>query len=524
LDDESLVQVARTGDADAFTSLVERYRNTVYGVAYDQIGDFDRARDVVQEVFIRAYLRLRELRDPKKFAPWLYQMTVNECRMRRRAEGRVTIGLSDRLLERQTVAAPDKMVQERFLLQQALLCLTPDSRRTILLFYFHGSSLQEIATFLDSSVSAVKSRLRDARARLRREMLEMIEETVKAEPLPEGFSQEIVTRLLRASYDGKIEIVRQMLDEDARLATIRGDYSPGATNVSPLLMAAECNWVDIIDLLRQREAFQNLSEKDVSTIMHAAAFHKNRSLVEEMVKLGSHVDLFVASKLGDADLVRDFLQRDPQLVHARDESGGTALHTVGTVEVAEILLDAGAELEAIGVYGDTPAEHLSYPRGRAIVDLFVSRGAHVSFHLACSRNDVVRVNAYLDANPDGINARQGHKRPEGDTLPINIAAVYQAIDVVRLLLDRGADVNTQDEKRGGATPLHFAALHGNLAIVQLLLSRHADATIRANFFDGPAYQNATPLTWAQEGKRDGWGLYDTTLGSGRHDEVIALLK
>jgi ankyrin repeat protein len=257
--------------------------------------------------------------------------------------------------------------------------------------------------------------------------------------------------------------------------------------------------------------------------MHAAAFHKNRPLVEEMAKQGSGIDIFAASQLGDADLIRDFLQRDPQLVHARDERGSTALHSASTVEVAKILLDAGADIEAPGEYGDTPAEHLSYPRGRAVVDYLISRGAHVSFHLACSRNDVARVRAYLDADPAWINARQGYKRPDGDTLPINIAVIYQAIDVVRLLLDRGVDVSIRDEKRGGATPLHFGALYGNLALVQLLLSRQADTTIRASF-GGPTLQDATPLTWAQEGKREGWGTYDTTQGSGRHDDVTTLLE
>lgn len=522
MDDESLVQAAQAGDADAFTALVERYRNRVYGIAYDRTGDFERARDAVQEVFIRAYLRLRELRDPRKFAPWLYQMTVNECRMCRRAESRITVGLSDRLLESQMVAAPDTMVQERFLVQQALECLTPDSRRTILLFYFHGASLQEIATFLNSSVSAVKSRLRDARARLRRELLEMIEETVNAESLPQNFSQKIVAQLLRASYDGEIETVRQMLEEDARLATARGDYSAQVTNVSPLLMAAEYNRTDVIELLRQRNAFQDLSSQDATAIMHAAAFHKNRPLLDEMIKRGTGLDIFAACQLGDVNLVRGFLQRDPQLVHARDESGNTPLHCATTTEVAEILLEAGADLEAIGEYGDTPVEHLSYPPVRPVADFLMSRGAHIGFHLACSRNDVARVRAYLDADPSLLHVRQGHKRPEADTLPIYIATIYQAIDVVRLLLDRGVDANAQDERRGGATPLHFAALYGNLDMVQLFLSVKADPTTRANFY-GPALQNATPLTWAKEGKNQGWGLYDTTQGSGRHEEVMTIL-
>lgn len=216
-DDATLARAAQGGDQNAFTALVERYRNAVYGIAYDQLRHFEQARDAAQETFIHAYLRLRDLRTPEKFAPWLYQMTVNECRMRRRAEIRVSVGFSEDMAEGRatainlTTVSMEKRVEERIILEQALERLTPDSRRAILLFYFQGRSLKEIAAFLDSPVSAVKSRLRDARARLRREMLTMIEETIKAEALPTGFSRDIEDVLQAVTFArfGKVALSPQ---------------------------------------------------------------------------------------------------------------------------------------------------------------------------------------------------------------------------------------------------------------------------------------------------------------------------
>src|SRR4029079_3312293 len=73
--DSQLVLRARGGDRSAFATLVERYRNAVYGLAFHFVGDFETARDIAQDVFIRAFGRLGDLREPDKFSPWLRQMT-----------------------------------------------------------------------------------------------------------------------------------------------------------------------------------------------------------------------------------------------------------------------------------------------------------------------------------------------------------------------------------------------------------------------------------------------------------------
>src|SRR3954447_601829 len=128
--DADLVRRARQRDAEAFTLLVERYRDAIYGLAFHELHDFEDARDVAQEAFIQAYLHLDKLRDPDRFGPWLRQVTVNRCRSWRRGRWREIVG--EELPE---PAVGGESIETRLVVRQALACLSEDSRLTLLLFY-----------------------------------------------------------------------------------------------------------------------------------------------------------------------------------------------------------------------------------------------------------------------------------------------------------------------------------------------------------------------------------------------------
>jgi len=192
VDELELIARARQGDQAAYTILVERHRTAVYRLACRTLLNPEDARDVAQEAFIQAYLHLHQLRDDARFGPWVRQITINQCRMwlRRQRE----IDPHDAVLET-TDAAPQ--VDLRLAVQQALACLSTESRRTIVLYYIHSYSLLEIASHLEVPVTTVKSRLRDARARLRKEMSEMHEEKSESIALPP-----LVRRLFGEVFEG----------------------------------------------------------------------------------------------------------------------------------------------------------------------------------------------------------------------------------------------------------------------------------------------------------------------------------
>src|SRR4051812_32215916 len=81
-----LATAAQAGDYDAFATLVARFQDMAYGVAYAWLGDFHQAEDMAQEAFIHAYRELKSLREPEAFGGWLRTIVRKQCdRVTRRA-------------------------------------------------------------------------------------------------------------------------------------------------------------------------------------------------------------------------------------------------------------------------------------------------------------------------------------------------------------------------------------------------------------------------------------------------------
>jgi ankyrin repeat protein len=211
--------------------------------------------------------------------------------------------------------------------------------------------------------------------------------------------------------------------------------------------------------------------------------------------------------------MRRLLKEDPELVHARGPQGETPLHDAMNIEIVRLLLEYGADIEAVDTtYGNTPAEFGIW--NRSATSYLIERGAKVSFDLACHLNDAIRVRAYLETDPSLLNVHSGPKRPEARTLPIRAAATAGALEVIEVLIEFGADINTRDEQGDGETPLHAAARRGYRELVTFLLERGADPDIRT-------ISGLKPSHYAEDGKRRGW---QAAIGIAEHDAVIALLK
>ena len=78
-DDEVIVNRCLEGDPSAFAFLVGKYKETVHAYAYHRVFDYQDAQDITQEVFIKAYRKLAQLKWPYRFQSWLYTIASNEC-------------------------------------------------------------------------------------------------------------------------------------------------------------------------------------------------------------------------------------------------------------------------------------------------------------------------------------------------------------------------------------------------------------------------------------------------------------
>ena len=199
-DEADLVRRTLAGEASAFAELVERYRDAVCGLAYHHLGSFEEAQDAAQEAFVSAYLHLKQLREPKKFSPWLRRITANVCVGLLRRRGDRILSLEELPEPASRVSSPERDLERaaaRLVVREALSRLSERSRLTVTLFYINGYSQGEIADFLEVPVNTVRSRLQRAKRRLREEMVTMVSDMLnEGKPGPE-FTRQAVEEAIR---------------------------------------------------------------------------------------------------------------------------------------------------------------------------------------------------------------------------------------------------------------------------------------------------------------------------------------
>ena len=195
MDVPKLVNEARTGNVDAFTTLVQRYQAMAFGYAYATTGDFDLAEDAAQQAFITAYRNLSRLRHPERFGGWLRGIVRFECLhlLRGRSDSVLPIhGVPDTASPQ---PGPVELADEQESLEHVLAAITalPEAERvSAILYYVHDYSQRDVATFLGLPVTTVNNRLRNARKRLRKgALVPMAKEAFRNHALPDDFAARI---------------------------------------------------------------------------------------------------------------------------------------------------------------------------------------------------------------------------------------------------------------------------------------------------------------------------------------------
>lgn len=170
MSDADLVLLARPGDADGFRVLVSRYRAMAMSVALHLSGDRQAAEDLVQEATLAAFVSLDRLRDPDRFRSWFYGTVLNVTRAWRRRQAGCPVLLDDRDAVRLIASPVDDGAQRelRWIVTGALRGLPEPARTVLVLFYYDGLTVKEIAAETGVTVAAVKSRLHKGRGELGR--------------------------------------------------------------------------------------------------------------------------------------------------------------------------------------------------------------------------------------------------------------------------------------------------------------------------------------------------------------------
>ncbi len=198
--DEKFVSQTLAGDRDAFGVLVHKYQEMVYTYAFHKTRNEADAQDIAQEVFLQAYRRLYQLRQPHLFRSWLYTIMSNECKRwlarvtkKRRREVVLEEATDEALQVEPAHAVPVKDWQVD--LEQAMSALPDESRIAVSMFYMGDCSLKEISEFLGISINTVKSRLRRARQQLGEALSERYGGLLKSRKLKGGFLMQFMEQI-----------------------------------------------------------------------------------------------------------------------------------------------------------------------------------------------------------------------------------------------------------------------------------------------------------------------------------------
>ena len=173
--DEMLVEeFVKGGSKPAFGELYYRYKDKVFNTAFRIVGDYEGARDVAHDVFLKVYMEAPGFLFKSSFSSWLYKIAANRSLDEARRNKRRKVHLSsddvtDNIPSRRAADQPENVAigkEAQVELGKALETLSPKLRTVITLRYFEGLSYEQIAEIIERPVGTVKSRLRRAHRRL----------------------------------------------------------------------------------------------------------------------------------------------------------------------------------------------------------------------------------------------------------------------------------------------------------------------------------------------------------------------
>ena len=170
---KELVSSAKSGNKKSFDKLYELTHNDVWYNCLSLLKDEENAKDIMQETYITAFLKLDTLNDEQKFCGWIISIAVNKCK--NKLKGKVEYRIDDEVLiteaETDELMLPEEYItkteKRKVLLQIMEDTLSFNQYQTVLMFYFDEMSISEIAQGLEISEGTVKSRLNSSRAKMK---------------------------------------------------------------------------------------------------------------------------------------------------------------------------------------------------------------------------------------------------------------------------------------------------------------------------------------------------------------------
>jgi hypothetical protein len=213
-----------------------------------------------------------------------------------------------------------------------------------------------------------------------------------------------VERFLMALHGGDVERVRELLGQHAE---VRAAVNEPIGHFNSRPAAAAKKNLPLLDVLLASGADLNLKSTWWAGGFGLLDYDCTPEEAAPLIERGALVDVFAAAHLGMFARLRELVDRDPSLVHARGGDGKTPLHSARTVEIAQYLIDRGADVDARDVdHESTPAQYL-IREAPDVARLLVDRGAWFDIFIAIGLRDADLVERCLRDDPDALEHRIG---------------------------------------------------------------------------------------------------------------------
>ena len=513
LDYIDVVKLAQQGDLEAYGVLVERFQDMAYGYAYARLNDAHLAEDIAQEAFVEGFQQIGHLRHAEAWPSWLQRLVFKHCDRVWRHKSLVTVTL-DAVGEIGTdVMSPEEQVMDRELKTQVMAAIhaLPEDEKTVLtLFYMGEYSQQDIAVFLDVSVDTIKNRLRLGRQKLKKRILSMAKQALQEDAPSKDDVFARVVYFVNACKAGQADAVRKLLADYPDLMETSRHFKMNTeafnrASYHPLHYAAREGHTEVVKVLLEAGMTLQAEERriqnaygittleiaqirgfdEIVKLLHDAVPTPEQDTVdqEDPIRQALTMPDRVVPNWEHLTRIFELVQEDPNRVHAVDGHGNTPLHRAAEASVPhyaliDFLLDQGADIEAENLSGQKPI-HLTIWKigtvrgvGKKRLDTtryFLHKGAELTIHISCALGDVERVKVFLEKDATLASALD-----TGRISPLSYAAAYNQTEIVKLLLDAGADPNQEERPQFKTFPLYVAALNNQVDMARYLLEAGAN--------------------------------------------------